>query len=278
MRSEIYFLLLIKMLLVLAGHHGELFHPSNRNAKLAKKNRFTWNSEIIWASFLNTSGPLNFKGVTGRWFLWGLERHWKCFKLIWVIKKCTTKLSKKNRNFRVFSIVAFFRFKNNVCFNKTTKTLKYHLDVSQLADKCFHGFLSGLLYEAFFSKFFLWVLKNIIFSKGRNLEKFWSEIHFWDIPEQFGALRLPLSGTKLSFRFFEKFGGIFSTTRLAESRIHFFLEISKTKSALSFDLEYSKPINVFDKFLDHTVFYKQKSNQVTTLNVSPSCLHPAWSA
>jgi hypothetical protein len=46
-----------------------------------------------------------------------------------------------------------------------------------------------------------------------------------------------------------------------QNKVHYF-----------FDLEYSKPKNAFDKFLDHTVFYKQNQKRSQTLNVSPSWL------
>jgi hypothetical protein len=35
--------------------------------------------------------------------------------------------------------------KNNICFNLTTKTSKYHIDVSQLSDQCFGGFFLRIL-------------------------------------------------------------------------------------------------------------------------------------
>jgi hypothetical protein len=34
------------------------------------------------------------------------------------------------------------KFKNNVSFNRTTKTSKYHLDVRQLSDQCFSSLLT----------------------------------------------------------------------------------------------------------------------------------------
>ena len=69
------------------------------------------------------------------------------------------------KNFRNFAFFRFFlriffkmKFKNNVCFNLTTKTPKYHLDVSQLSDQCFSSFLLSLLTKKrsiFFRKFSL---------------------------------------------------------------------------------------------------------------------------
>ena len=69
------------------------------------------------------------------------------------------KISKFSRFFNFFPSIFFKKKKKNyVCFNLTTKTSKYHLDVSQLSDQCFRGFLLGLLSKKskhiFFEKFF----------------------------------------------------------------------------------------------------------------------------
>jgi hypothetical protein len=58
------------------------------------------------------------------------------------------------RFFDFFPRIFFkMKFKNNVCLNLTTRTLKYHLDVSQLSDQCFRSFLLSLLTKK--SKHFL---------------------------------------------------------------------------------------------------------------------------
>ena len=71
---------------------------------------------------------------------------------------------------RFFYYVFKMKFKNNVCFNLTTKTSKYHLEVSQFSDQCFCGFLLILLSKKskhiFFRKFFHVTFKNLYFEFG----------------------------------------------------------------------------------------------------------------
>jgi hypothetical protein len=51
----------------------------------------------------------------------------------------------KHQNFSKFShIFSKMKLKNNVSLNLTTNTSKYHLDVSQLFDQGFTGFLLSL--------------------------------------------------------------------------------------------------------------------------------------
>jgi hypothetical protein len=85
----------------------------------------------------------------------------------WLKKVLTTKSAITiSKIFRFFlSIVLKIKFKNNVCFNLTTDTSKYHLDISPLSNKFFTGFLLSLLSKKskpnFFPEFF-----------SRDLEKF----------------------------------------------------------------------------------------------------------
>jgi hypothetical protein len=62
--------------------------------------------------------------------------------------------------------------KNYVCFNLTTETSKYHLDVSQLSDQCFRGFLFSLLSKKSKQIFF-----RKIFTRKSNLggDRFYDE-------------------------------------------------------------------------------------------------------
>jgi hypothetical protein len=63
------------------------------------------------------------------------------------------------------------KFKNNACFNLTTKTSKYHLDVSQLSGQCFRGFLLSLLSKKSKDSFSRDLKKFILRVRGRNLKK-----------------------------------------------------------------------------------------------------------
>ena len=60
-------------------------------------------------------------------------------------------------------------FKNNVCFNLTTQTSKYHFGVRQFSDQCFSHFLLSLLTKK--SKHFFFENFLVILSEFHD---FWS--------------------------------------------------------------------------------------------------------
>jgi hypothetical protein len=91
------------------------------------------------------------KGVLGAGFM-RPQGHYKCSKMTQgdnkvyyrpIIKKHFSKFPR----FFDFFLSIFFKmnFKNYICYNLTTKTSKYHLDLIQLSDQCFRGFPLSLL-------------------------------------------------------------------------------------------------------------------------------------
>jgi hypothetical protein len=85
--------------------------------------------------------------IKGYWSLalWGLWGFKNASNWYGVITKCNTdQIIKKIRVFRVFLIFFKYFFQNEVRFNLTSKTSKYYLDVSQLSDQCYSGFLLSL--------------------------------------------------------------------------------------------------------------------------------------
>ena len=94
----------------------------------------------------------------------------------------------KFSRFLDFFLRIFFKktFKNTVCFNLTTKTSKYHLNVSQVSDQCFRGFRVWANFQKnrstfFFEIFLRDLLKFIFWVLSRNLEKTLKRIFnlFW---------------------------------------------------------------------------------------------------
>ena len=88
--------------------------------------------------------------------------------------KCTIDQIIKKKSF-FLSVIFKMKFKNNVCFNSTSKTLKYHLNVSQLSDQCYSGFLLSIPTKKskhffFVEIFFLGLQKNYI-SFGVEISK-----------------------------------------------------------------------------------------------------------
>jgi hypothetical protein len=112
-------------------------------------------TNIFWNIFEQIKGVL----VAGFMRTLGL---WKCSKLIWGDKK---EYYRPNYQRKILNFLCFFdfflniffkrKFKNNVLFNLTTKTTKYHLGVSQFFSEIFSRDLQ---------KFIFWV-------RGRNLKK-----------------------------------------------------------------------------------------------------------
>jgi hypothetical protein len=103
---------------------------------------------------------------TGRWFNEALGRY-KCSKTTRGDNQVNNRPNHQKKIFDfILSIFFKMKFKNNVCFNLTPKTSKYHLDVSQLSDQCLNSFLLRLLTKKskhfFFRKFSRGSLKNHI--------------------------------------------------------------------------------------------------------------------
>ena len=133
---------------------------------------------MLTKSYTNLQYIIYRDALRGYWslVLWGIWVFENGSNLFGMITKCTTdQIIKKNSKFLCFfdfflSIFFKMKFKNNVCFNLTTKTWKFHLDVSQFSDQCFCGFLLIILSKKskhiFFLKLFHVTFKNLYFEYG----------------------------------------------------------------------------------------------------------------